>query len=272
MRWWSRRLWPAHLLLLLALAATLLLGRWQLGSWQAHREAQSRDLTHLAPVPLDDLLGPDAPFDGRTTGRPVEVSGTWIPSATLYIEGREHDGTTGVWVVTPVSVPRTAGTGPASSAIPVVRGWAPTPDDAPPAPSGTTTLVGWLQPGEGTLEADTDPGDDLLPQLRLADVVQHVEEDLYSGYVIETSDGAAKVARTNTGADGLAQADLAALPQSQNFTGLRNLLYALQWFFTAGFAVVVWRRHVRDTLTGGLDGAPDEAPDAAPEPARTLES
>lgn len=45
------------------------LGGWQLDAWQARRAAEARDLTRLDPVPLSDVMGPDAPFPGNDVGR-----------------------------------------------------------------------------------------------------------------------------------------------------------------------------------------------------------
>ena len=45
-------------------------------------------------------------------------------------------------------------------------------------------MTGWLQPGEGSGLTDPDPTDDVLPEMRIADAIQHVDQDLYSGYVI----------------------------------------------------------------------------------------
>ena len=75
----------------------------------------------------------------------------------------------------------------------------PTRTTRPRRPQGGAELVGWLQPPEGTGERDDDPGDDVLPQLRIADLVQHVDQDLYGAYAI-----------AQEGVAGLPAADLAA--------------------------------------------------------------
>ena len=90
-----------------------------------------------------------------------------------------------------------------TAAIPVVLGWVADPIAAPAPPEGTGELVGWLQPSEGTGAVDDDPGDDVLPQLRTADLVQHVDQDLYGAYAV-ARDGVA----------GLPAADLAQLPEA----------------------------------------------------------
>jgi cytochrome oxidase assembly protein ShyY1 len=104
-----------------------------------------------------------------------------------------------------------------------------------PAAAGPTDLVGWLQPSDGTVSADDDPSDDVFPQLRVADLAQRYDDDLYGAYV---------VVRDPT--DGLVQADLEELPDAGRFTALRNLLYAVEWWFFGAFAAFVWWRWARE--------------------------
>ncbi|WP_284532936.1 SURF1 family protein [Nocardioides sp. T2.26MG-1] len=242
------RYWGAHLLAVVLVAAAVGLGFWQLGAWQEHRRAQAADLTHAAPLPLADVMGPDDPFPGNRVGQPVAVTGTWVPDGTVYVSGREHEGHDGYWVVTPLAV-GSAGDSDAA-ALPVVRGWVADPADAPDPPTGTADLEAWLQPPQGTGQVDDDPGDDVLPQLRIADVIQHVDQDLYGAYGVAETPGA-----------GLEPATLDQLPPVAALTGLRNLLYAIEWWFFGGFAVFIWWRWVRD-----LEGEETAAGDS-PEPA-----
>lgn len=223
------RFWGAHLLALVCVVVAGGLGLWQYGAWQAHREAEATDLTDVAPVPLADVLGPDDPFPGNRVGQPVALAGAWVPDATIYVSGREHDGRKGYWAVTPVTVADGA------AAIPVVRGWTPTVEDAPDPPTGSADVEGWLQPGEGTGQMDDDPSDDVLPQLRLADVIQHVDQDLYGGYVVAGDPGT-----------GLEPATLEQLPEVSAATGLKNLLYAVEWWVFGLFAAFIWWRWVRE--------------------------
>ncbi len=169
----------AHLLALVAVGSAGLLGYWQYDAWQERRAAESVDLTQDAPEPLADVMGPDDPFPGDHVGRPVTVAGSWVPDGTVFVSGREHEGDDGYWVVTPLAVGS-----PDAPALPVVRGWASSPDQAPAPPSGTVELIAWLQPTQGTGEADDDPTDDVLPQVRTADLIQHVDQDLYGAYAV----------------------------------------------------------------------------------------
>ncbi|MCW2757606.1 MAG: hypothetical protein JWO46_1352 [Nocardioidaceae bacterium] len=236
------RYWGAHLLMVLAVAAATLLGVWQLHAWQDRRADARVNLTTETPVALGSVMGGDDPFPGDELGHPVRFSGSWIATGTVYVSDRTHDGRTGYWVVTPLKVDGT------DSAMPVVRGWSPTA--SAPAPSGTTRMTGWLQAGEGTGVVDRDTTDDVVPELRIATLVQHVDVDLYGGYVI---------ARTPT--DGLAAVGPSQAPSVGQTTALRNFLYAIEWWVFGLFALVVWFRWCRDQLhPPRRDDEPDPAP------------
>ena len=133
----------------------------------------------------------------------------------------------------------------------MVRGWVASPEEAPPAPTGSAELVGGLQPPEGSKVVDQNPDDDVLPQLRIADLIQHVDQDLYGAYVV-----------ADQPTDGLAKADLQQLPDAGSFTALRNLLYALEWWVFGAFAIFIWWRHLRDTVQRE-DAAEDPVPSDA---------
>jgi cytochrome oxidase assembly protein ShyY1 len=170
-------------------------------------------------------------------GQPVEVRGTWAPGSSVTITGRTHDGRDGQWLVSFLDVN--------GSLLPVVRGWTPSPVttlEISPAPPSTVT--GWIQPSESTGAVDPDPTDAAFPQLRIADLAQRFDQDLYGAYVVERDPR------------GLVQADLDQLPDTGRLTAIRNLLYALEWWFFGGFAVFVWWRWARDELD---EAAPDNA-------------
>lgn len=224
------RYWGGHLLGLLAVGIALGLGVWQYAAWQAHREAEAVDLTGATPVPLADVIGPDDPFPADRVGQPVVLDGTWVPAGTVFVSGREVDGTEGYWVVTPLAIE-----GQDGSAVPVVRGWIADPEQAPAPPIGSARLDAWLQPPEGTGEMDEDPSDDVLPQMRMADLVQRVDQDLYGAY------GVAEQPET-----GLAAATPSQLPEVGALTSIRNLLYAIEWWFFGAFAAFIWWRWVTE--------------------------
>ena len=246
------RLWGGHLLMVVLATAAALLGLWQLDAWQTRRADEARDLTRTEPVALGSVMGPDDPFPGRAVGQPVRLEGDWVPSGTVFVSGREHDGHGGYWMVTPLAIG-----GPGKPAIPVVLVWVRDPDQAPAPPEGSAALLGWLQPPEGTGAVDRDPGDDVLPQLRIADVVQHVDQDLYGAFAI-----------AQQGVSGLPAGDLAQLPDAGRFTAIRNLLYALEWWVFGGFAVLIWWRWVGEHRSGPT-GEPTRDDEDQPDTVKT---
>lgn len=219
--------------MVLAVAAAVSLGIWQLDVWRSSRDAAATTLVHATPVPLAGVMGGDSPFPGADVGRPVTFSGTWLASGTVYVSGRTHQGRRGYWVVTPVLIGR--------SAMPVVRGWSARP--SAPVPHGAVGVTGWLQPSDGSGEADTNPHDDIIGSLRIASMTEHVSADLYSGYVVRRSLDPPGVAT-----DGLAPVRPPTYPSASSTTALRNFLYALQWWFFAGFAIYVWFRWCQDAV------------------------
>ncbi len=203
-----------------------LLGKWQYDAWQASREAEARDLTGITPVPLTDVMGNDDPFPAPDLGRPVEVTGEWLDGG-FWVADREQGGRSGYWAVEPLQV--------GDAAVLVVRGWAPEPEADLLGVAGEADLTGWLQAPDGSLVTDDDPDDEVFPEIRVADAVQRVEVDLYSAYLIAQEP-----------ADGLEAAELEALPTPSRATGIRNLLYAVEWWVFGGFAAFIWWRWRRD--------------------------
>jgi cytochrome oxidase assembly protein ShyY1 len=220
--------------MVLALAAAVFLGLWQLNVWSAARAAEAHDLSNAKPLPLSKVMGGDSPFPGQYLGQPVVFSGTWLPEGTLYVADRDVAGKRGYWVVTPVKV--------GESAMPVVRGWSPKAQA--PEPSGRVEVEGWLQASEGSGATDDDPHDDVIPEMRIASIVEHVDADLYSGYVVD---------RDPT--DGLVAVPPDSVPEISSSTSLRNLLYALQWWVFGGLAIYIWVRWCRDLVEQSRAGA-----------------
>lgn len=231
-----RSSWGGHLLVVLAIAAATALGLWQLHAWRVQRDAARVDLTQARPVPLAHVMGGDSAFPGKDEGRPVTFTGTWLGKDTLYVSGQELHGRRGYWVVTPVLIGK--------SAMPVVRGWVAHPHAA--TPSGTVSVVGWLQASQddGSM-VDSDPTDDIVPQLRVANLVQKVSQDLYSAYVVQHTAAPAPDASAD-----VRQVTPAGGASVSGFTGLRNFLYALQWWVFGAFAVFVWWRWLCEDVLG----------------------
>ena len=251
---WRVLLTPRMLLLhvtaVLAVAATVLLGLWQYGAWQVSREDRAAALADEPPVPLDDVLGRDAPYRNDVVGRPVEVAGEWVPGSTVYVAGRPAGGgeqaADGYWELVLVTVCPSVDCATAS-AVPVVRGWTAVVPSGTTAPQGAVELTGWLQPGEGS-EVDDDPTDDVLGSVRIPDLLQRSDRDLYAGYVILQEPAPARA--------GLVPVTPDSLPEAPASEGLRNLLYAVQWWVFTGFALFLWWRWCRDETAARLPSEP----------------
>lgn len=269
-RWWSVRLWGAHLLALVCVCVATGMGLWQYDAWQQRRAAERVDLTQADPVPMSDVLGPDDPFPTAGLGRPVEVRGSFLEEGSVLVSGRDgEDGSEGYWLVTPLSVGA-----PGSPAVPVVRGWVregSTLAEQPEPPTGEVDVVGWLQPPESTGSAtrdaedgDTgDTSDGVVPALRVADLIQLLapDQDLYGAYVV------AQETLPSDAEAGVEAASLDQLPPASRFTGLRNILYAIEWWVFAAFAAFIWWRYVRDTTAKRPEPGPETEPageDAVP--------
>jgi surfeit locus 1 family protein len=224
----SRGAWGIHLVTVLAVLAAGWLGLWQLGAWQAHREAAQQDLTHETPIPLGRALGPDDPLTGDHLGQPVTLEGRWLPQEVVV------QRSLGYWDVAFLETD-------SGSAMPVVLGWHST-TGAPSVPSGPAGgVTGWLQPSQETDPGGATPPDGVLPALRIADLAQRVDVDLYGAYVV--ADHSA-VPGQEWGE--LRQAHLDQQPSAGSWAGLRNLFYAVEWWFFAGFAIFLWGKWVRD--------------------------
>lgn len=244
----SPRLWGAHALMVAFVAAAVALGVWQFNASRDHKAEQVANLVHANPVQLTDLLGPNDAMMGHQVGRPVTLTGIWLPGDTVFVDGHTHRGQVGYWAVTPVLVD---GRSP-RSAVYVVRGWTSDPGTAPPAPRGHVTLTGWLQPSESNSTghqyvADDRPSDNILTALSISTLIQRVDYDLYSAYVVRaTPEKGWPQTSVNDGATSLAAVPAPKQPQADPSTGLRNLLYAFEWWLFALFAVYVWWRYVQE--------------------------
>lgn len=229
-----------HLAAIVALVATILLGRWQYAAWQEHREDRTSELATSTPVPLASLIGPNDAFPEDAAGRPVEAAGVWLSEQSVYVADRPHDGATGFWLVTPLEVCQDVDCS-APSALAVVVGWTGS-GEVPPsdlAPRGSAAVTAWIQPGEQDDTPDLDPEDAVLPSLRIAALVPSVDRDLYSAFGILRSPPAPETLTPVTPQN---------LPRPPASTALRNLLYAVQWWIFGGFAVFMWWRWCRDEL------------------------
>jgi len=231
----SPRMLLLHVVAIIGIGGAGWLGLWQYGVWADHREDKAAELADADPEPLDRVLGPDDAFPADDVGRPVTLEGAWVFDETVSIAGKEWHGQTGYWIVTPLLLEN-------GSAMPVVLGWSANADGwAPPGPEGAfdhVDVTGWLQPSEDDASPDDDPGDDVLPSLRISSLLQRSDTDLYSAFVI-ADQPRVQIFEAVTPDQ---------LPEPDAFTSLRNLLYGIEWWVFGAFAVFLWWRWCADEV------------------------
>jgi cytochrome oxidase assembly protein ShyY1 len=192
----------------------------------------------------------------------VVVAGRWHPDERVLVAGRVHEGVDGFWSVTAVRVCADDSSCREAPLLPVVLGWSATQGGVREPPSGRVEVTGWLQPGEAA-GSDADPSDDVLPTLRIPELLQRAERDFYGGYLILNSPRAARAQ--------LEPVTPESLPDPPTFTALRNLLYGIEWWLFALFAVFLWWRWSRDEVLAARSRTADDVTSLS-EPAQTAES
>ena len=226
-RYLSLRAVGLGLVAVVLMVAMVTLGLWQLGAYDARQASDTHSQAERPPAPLDEVMGPDEGFPSDGVGRPVTVSGKFLADEQLYVE--DLPGAQDRYaVVTPLLTDNGA-------AVLVVRGSA---DEAAAAvPAGDIEVTGRLEPP--TAEGGDADEARVTQGIRVSALVDAVRADLYGGYIVADP--------------GVASGDLApvvpAPPDPSRWAGIRNLLYALQWWLFAGFVAFMWWRLVGDLGT-----------------------
>lgn len=234
-------------LLVVAAVVCVRLGAWQIdrayATSQAAAEAQAEELAHAAARPLSEIVEPGAHLMGRDVGRPLTVTGEFVPELEVLVPGRSVGGQSGSLVVTPLRETGEEG----EPWVVVVRGFLPDGETTvPPAQTGEVTLVGSAAAGEAYHPAPPREGE--ASSLSPAYFAGTWGLPIYNVYVVqaEADDGLVTMARPSA--------------DSGDGANLRNLAYAVEWFVFAGFALFIWYRMVRDeAIDRRLD---DDAADA----------
>lgn len=233
----SLRLWlrpgllGLHVFAVAAIAFCVFMGLWQMGVYDARQEHERADRRNVPVVDFDGLWGPDEPFEAKLNHRPVTVAGEFAPAADqFWVSGRKQGNQTGFWLVAPFVV---AG---GDEALLVVRGWSPQAGALPEVPV-VTDIGAVLEPGE---ESGTPLNDDRVTgTLRIPALLNVLPYDLYSGFAISTSPSTA---------EGLVLAD-PPQPETSWSSGMRNLMYAFQWWVFGLFALFMWWRMSTESVT-----------------------
>lgn len=222
--------WLGLLVVALLIAALgVIAGRWQ---WSvAHDVARAdavREVQERPVRPLSEVVAPHASFPDEGSGQRVTTRGRYTGDP-LRVTDRRFDGAEVTWVLDRFVV---EGTG---ANLAVVRGFVPTGEEPPSAPTGTIDLLGSLAPPEAPDQSGGSE-DDELTSVDIAQLVNVWDGDMYNGFVFAVSE------------DGAAEATgLRRIPPPLPDTSLqfRNVMYAFQWWLFAVFALWMWVKMVR---------------------------
>lgn len=206
------------------IAALTVLGWWQFTAYDAQQHNNALAVRQLAPVALDDVMSADAGFPAEAFGRPVTVRGRYVTAEQFYVQ--HLPGSPAAYAV---ATPLLTQSG---AAVVVVRGATDVP--AAPASSSPVEVTGILAPS--TSSGSVLDEDRVTDGVRIPALVSEVSTDLYAGYVVLTKSEPEETLDT-------VQPPLA---EPSRWAGIRNLLYAVQWWVFAGFVAFMWWRMTHD--------------------------
>jgi surfeit locus 1 family protein len=226
--------------------AAFLLGRWQWDKTQTVLEAERASASQ--PIPLEQVLPPGkTSLPGGVIGQPVTLAGRFEPTMQTVITNRELDGHPGVWIVTGLRL----GDGRVAA---VLRGWLSSADEgAAIVPAEPVTLTGIVQPDEA-FYADASSAPGTAASIASDRLSAAWGTPVLPGYTVLTMELPPRNA---------APAPVPPTVETGNVPfPLRNLVYALQWWLFAMFAVFVFVRWLRmDAAEGRIDepATPEDA-------------
>lgn len=223
----SPRWLALHVVAVVLVAAFVVLGWWQL---DAYRTSEARhDVRGSDPVPLTEVIDLDSAVE-RPVDQPVMADGTYRDA--LAVPARVHDGVLGAYAV------GTLDTG--DGALIVLRGWVPTVDDAPSAPSGQVAVTGYIMPAETAAHATgRNPGEGEVGYLAPDTVAAATgQDDLYDGFLVVTDEQPAPSAAP-------VRVDVDEYSPIRNVGPWQNLSYWAQWWVFAAAVIVFWVSFVR---------------------------
>lgn len=211
------------------------LGQWQWGKYEDRTARAERIETHYTapPVPATKVLTQEpTPVDREWTR--VTATGTYLPDEQLLVRNRPLDGTYGYEVLVPLRLD-------SGEVLVVDRGWvanspkgADVAPEIPAAPTGKTTVTGWVRLGEKSLHRDMQRGQ--LASINLPEAAAEVDGPVLGGYLSLQSEDP-DVARPEP------------LEVPDTGTG-PHLAYAIQWWLAIPafwvFLVMALRREAQE--------------------------
>jgi len=230
---------------------------FRLGMWQFDRAGvraedataqQVEQLAGAAPVPIEEVLAPQAAFTSEDFARRVALTGRFDPERQFVVPQRHVDGEEAALVVTAFVVTD----GPHEGAVmPVLRGWLPESEvwqpafetggatgevSAPDPPGGEARIVGMLNSSEAARHADLPAG--AQPGISAGQLANDWGGRLYSAYLVLEEPA-------QPGGLSPAPSPLASVEGGIN---LQSLAYAIEWWVFGLFAVFFWAKVFRDDI------------------------
>jgi cytochrome oxidase assembly protein ShyY1 len=221
--------WGVYLLIATGFAiACVFLSQWQFDRNESRAEQialveRNYDAT---PVPVADLLGADGRLDPGDEWHPVLLRGEYLADEQLLVRNRPHGGTSAFEVLVPFR-------DESGMVLLVDRGWISPGEDTvprsvPAPPSGDSTVVVRLRPGERLPASGRGAPEGQVPTIHLPTIADRVQPALItSAYGQLVSE------------DPRADAALGGFASPTDDPG-PHLSYAIQWilFAVMGFAFI----------------------------------
>lgn len=254
-----------------ALAVVFAIACAFLSNWQFTRNQERSAQLQLvaenydaAPVPLADLIPPGSELDPQDEWRPVTLTGTYLADEGLLARNRPHGGTSAFEILVPFRLDD-------GRVVLVDRGWVPpgreqpVPDAVPAPPSGESTVVVRLRPGEALPSSGRSAPEGQVPTINLGlvadtlatDVGETLEQSAYGVMVSEDPSPASVPSALEAPSDD---------PGPHLSYAIQWILFAVMGFVFIGYVIRTERRHRREDAEDA-ERAADESMDAAPAPA-----
>jgi cytochrome oxidase assembly protein ShyY1 len=239
----SPRWLALHVVAIVLVAVFVGLGWWQL---DAYRTSEDRhDARESDPIPVTELIDPAATVE-QPVDRPVTADGSYLDG--LIVPARIDDGVLGAFAVGMLDT--------RDGVLIVLRGWVPTADDVPAAPSGRLTVTGYVMPAETSAQATGRPTGEHEIGYLAPDAVTAAtgQDDLYDGFLIVADEQPAPAAAPE-------RIDIDEYAPVRNVGPWQNLSYWAQWWVFAAAVIIFWISFIRTGIRRWRR-TPEPAPDA----------
>ena len=264
----------SHLFVLVMVLGMCRAGIWQWDRLQQRRDINARveELQQGTPTPVEDLAEPGDYAEGRKVEyTPVTATGTYLADQSVLVDGADHKGAAGAWVLTPLELDD-------GTIVIIRRGTIPNPGqlDAVPesveTPSGEVTVEGLARPTETRPEVNlgftklhferADPSTGTLENMARVDLArldQQIDGDVLPFSVSLRAQ------------DPAVTADEPLPPNAPDLSEGSHFSYTVQWFTFSLMTVIVYglilRRRAREIEREELDAQLDQPdPDDEPQP------